>query len=55
MPKAVIFDLVGTLLDFVDQHAKSWQDASRVYSREIPSDDIGRQIGRGSLGQLAAR
>ena len=47
MPKAVIFDVDGTLLNSVDLHAKAWQDAFRVYGREIPFDDIRSQIGKG--------
>jgi beta-phosphoglucomutase-like phosphatase (HAD superfamily) len=37
MPKAVIFDVDGTLVDSVDLHAKAWQDAFRDYGHEIPS------------------
>lgn len=47
MPKAVIFDVDGTLVDSVDLHAKAWQDAFRDYSHEIPFNDIRSQIGKG--------
>jgi len=47
MPKAVIFDFDGTLIDSVDLHAKAWQDAFGEYGREIPFDDIRSQIGKG--------
>ncbi len=47
MPKAVIFDVDGTLIDSVDLHAKAWQDAFGEYGREIPFDDIRSQIGKG--------
>ncbi len=47
MPKAVIFDVDGTLIDSVDLHAKAWQDAFGEYGREIPFDDIRGQIGKG--------
>ena len=47
MMKAVIFDIDGTLLDSVDLHAKAWQEAFRHFGREIPLDDIRRQIGKG--------
>ncbi len=47
MPKAVIFDVDGTLIDSVDLHAKAWQDAFREYGRDIPFDDIRGQIGKG--------
>ncbi len=40
MPKAVIFDVDGTLIDSVDLHAKAWQDAFSEYGRDIPFDDI---------------
>ncbi len=47
MPKAVIFDVDGTLIDSVDLHAKAWQDAFSEYGRDIPFDDIRGQIGKG--------
>jgi len=47
MPKAVIFDVDGTLIDSVDLHAKAWQDAFAEYGRTIPFDDIRSQIGKG--------
>jgi len=47
MPKAVIFDVDGTLIDSVDLHAKAWQDAFGEYGRDVPFDDIRGQIGKG--------
>lgn len=47
MPKAVIFDVDGTLIDSVDLHAKSWQDAFSEYGRDVPFDGIRSQIGKG--------
>ena len=47
MPKAVIFDVDGTLIDSVDLHAKAWQDAFGERGRDIPFDDIRGQIGKG--------
>ncbi|GJD95461.1 HAD family hydrolase [Methylobacterium iners] len=47
MPKAVIFDVDGTLIDSVPQHAKAWQDAFRDFGHDIPFEDIRRQIGKG--------
>lgn len=47
MPKAVIFDIDGTLLDSVDLHAQAWQEAFRDFGHEIPFDEIRSQIGKG--------
>jgi HAD superfamily hydrolase (TIGR01509 family) len=47
MPKAVIFDVDGTLIDSVDLHARAWQDAFRDYGHEVSFDDIRSQIGKG--------
>jgi beta-phosphoglucomutase-like phosphatase (HAD superfamily) len=35
MPEAVIFDVDGTLVDSVDQHARSWQDAFRDFGLDL--------------------
>jgi len=37
----------GTLIDFVDLHAKGWQDAFYDYGHEVNFDDIRRLIGKG--------
>ena len=47
MPKAIIFDVDGTLIDSVDQHAQAWQDAFREFGHDIPFDRIRSQIGKG--------
>ncbi len=47
MIKAVIFDLDGTLVDSVDCHAKSWQEAFRHFGHEFGYADIRGQIGKG--------
>lgn len=47
MPKTIIFDNDGTLIDSVDLHARSWQDAFRHYGRELPFADVRQQIGKG--------
>lgn len=47
MPKAVIFDVDGTLLDSVDGHAQSWVDAFREYGHDIPFAVMRPQIGKG--------
>jgi HAD superfamily hydrolase (TIGR01509 family) len=45
--KAVIFDIDGTLVDSVDLHALAWQKAFAHFGREIPFQDVRRQIGKG--------
>jgi len=47
MPAAVIFDVDGTLIDSVPQHAQAWQDAFRDFGHDIPFEDLRRQIGKG--------
>src|SRR3954453_11008234 len=47
MPRAVIFDVDGTLVDSVDLHARAWQDAMRLYGREVPFEEVRYQIGKG--------
>ena len=44
---AVIFDVDGTLVDSVDQHAHAWQDAFIEYGHDIAFDKIRIQIGKG--------
>jgi HAD superfamily hydrolase (TIGR01509 family) len=44
---AVIFDIDGTLIDSVEQHARAWQDALRRFGRDVPLDELRRQIGKG--------
>jgi HAD superfamily hydrolase (TIGR01509 family) len=47
MVRAVVFDVDGTLVDSVDLHARAWQDAFRLFGKEVPFDDIRFQIGKG--------
>lgn len=47
MPKAILFDIDGTLLDSVDLHAQAWQEAFRHFGHEVPFDAIRSQIGKG--------
>ena len=47
MPKAVIFDVDGTLVDSVDLHAQSWQEAFSDFGHAIDFDAIRSQIGKG--------
>ncbi len=47
-PKAILFDVDGTLVDSVDLHAHAWQDAFREIGKEIGFENIRAQIGKGS-------
>jgi len=53
MLKAVIFDVDGTLIDSVPQHARAWQDVFQDFGRDIPVEDIRRQIGKAEELQQA--
>ena len=43
----VLFDVDGTLIDSVDQHARAWVDAFSDYGRQVRFEDVRRQIGKG--------
>lgn len=47
MPKAVIFDLDGTLLDSVDLHAIAWHEAMVRYGHDVSFEQARSQIGKG--------
>ena len=47
MLKAVIFDIDGTLLDSVNQHAKAWQESLEHFGFKFPFDRVRYQIGKG--------
>jgi HAD superfamily hydrolase (TIGR01549 family) len=47
MPKAIIFDVDGTLVDSVDLHAKAWADAFGAFGHDIGVEELRRQIGKG--------
>jgi HAD superfamily hydrolase (TIGR01549 family) len=47
MPKAVIFDVDGTLVDSVDFHAKAWVEAFKQHGYEVPFEAVRQQIGKG--------
>jgi HAD superfamily hydrolase (TIGR01549 family) len=47
MPRAIIFDIDGTLLDSVDLHAQAWREAFQHFGYDIPFDEIRGQIGKG--------
>ena len=46
-PQAVIFDVDGTLLDSVDEHAMAWVDAFHDYGHRVCFEEVRRQIGKG--------
>ena len=47
MPKAIIFDLDGTLVDSVKLHAMAWQDAFGDFGRDHDLQSLHDQIGVG--------
>lgn len=47
MPKAIIFDVDGTLVDSVDLHAQSWREAFADFGHDIDFEAIRSQIGKG--------
>ncbi len=47
MVRAVIFDIDGTLIDSVDLHAASWQEALRHFGHDLSYDRVRAQIGKG--------
>lgn len=48
MAKAVIFDVDGTLIDSVDQHAWAWVRAFAESGIELPFAQVRHQIGKGA-------
>jgi len=46
-PKAVVFDVDGTLIDSVNVHAQAWVEAFAEFGHEVRFDDVRRQIGKG--------
>jgi HAD superfamily hydrolase (TIGR01549 family) len=47
MIEAVIFDVDGTLIDSVDQHAAAWMETFAHFGRGVPFHDVRAQIGKG--------
>ena len=45
--RAAIFDIDGTLVDSVDLHTEAWRRVFVDYGKDIPFQDIRRQIGKG--------
>ena len=46
-PKAVLFDVDGTLVDTNDLHAAAWRDTFLHFGVDIPLGDVRWQIGKG--------
>ena len=46
-PRAVLFDVDGTLVDTNELHAVAWREAFRHFGHEVPLDAIRTQIGKG--------
>ncbi len=53
-PKAVLFDVDGTLIDMVDLHAHAWVEALQHFGVETTFEGMGVQIGEGAAGQTLA-
>src|SRR3954468_13170412 len=47
MIKAILFDIDGTLIDSVDQHARAWQEALADFGYEVSFEAVRSQIGKG--------
>jgi beta-phosphoglucomutase-like phosphatase (HAD superfamily) len=47
MPRGAIFDVDGTLVDSLDLHARSWDDAFRHFGHAFGVNRIRDQIGKG--------
>ncbi len=48
MVENVIFDVDGTLVDSVDEHAEAWRRAFLHFGRDIPFSHVRSQIGKGA-------
>ena len=49
---AAIFDIDGTLIDSIPAHIEAWQRAFATFGKEISSEQIRHQIGKGNDDML---
>ncbi|MGF1496700.1 MAG: HAD family hydrolase [Elainellaceae cyanobacterium] len=54
MPKAVIFDIDGTLVDSVALHAQAWVEAFKRHGYSVDFDEVKQHIGKGGEYIVAA-
>lgn len=54
VPKAVLFDVDGTLIDSNDFHAEAWSGAMAHFGQDVPPARIRGQIGKGGDNLLPA-
>lgn len=48
MPRHILFDIDGTLVDSVDLHAEAWRVIFERHGKQIPFEVVRGQIGKGS-------
>jgi HAD superfamily hydrolase (TIGR01509 family) len=53
-PRAILFDVDGTLVDTNDLHAVAWREAFRRFGHELPLADIRWQVGKGGDNLIPA-
>ncbi len=46
--RSIIFDVDGTLVDSVDEHAEAWRRAFLEFGRDVPFAHVRSQIGKGA-------
>ncbi|MDB5694004.1 MAG: family hydrolase [Alphaproteobacteria bacterium] len=53
-PRALLFDVDGTLVDTNDLHAAAWREAFRAFGHDLPFADIRWQVGKGGDNLIPA-
>lgn len=46
--RGALFDVDGTLIDSVDEHAGAWRDAFRDFGKKVTKTEVRSQVGKGS-------